>query len=121
MVVTALRAGDRDFLNVRDVRPQEADLGVGVGRAGFGRRRDVDVGAGQRGGVFERGRQAWGRDAAGGRRARARKVEAGRAHHDRRHGPGEKDDGQDDQARASHERRAAAVSMSTTEAASGRP
>ncbi len=46
VVVAGPGADDRDVLDVRDRRAEEADLGVRVGRVGLRRRRDVDGGAG---------------------------------------------------------------------------
>ena len=78
VVVAGFGADDRDFLDVRDIRAEEADLGVRVGRVGSRLGRDVDVGAGQARAVFERRRQARGRGPARARRSRSRRTGRGR-------------------------------------------
>ncbi len=104
-VVAGLGADDRDFPDVRDVRAEEADLGVRVGGVGSRLGRDVDVGAGRARAVFERRRQTGGRGPIRRvRRARAEQAEAGRAAHDRGHGPSEDRDQQDDVPVAFHVR-----------------
>ncbi len=97
VVVAALRAHHRDILDVGDRRAQEADLGMRVGRIGLRRRRYVNRGAGQRGGVIERGRQTHGRGSAGPNRG-ACAGEGSRAEHHRNDHPREDREGDDDEA-----------------------
>ena len=102
VVAAGLGADDRDLADVGDVRAEEADLGVRVGRVGPRLRRDVDVGAGERSRCV-RASPAGTMAPSGCASALAlEQAEARRAADDRGHHPCEDRDQQDDVSVASH-------------------